>query len=66
VQRDAYNTLLRANWSTFADALAEPDLVTELSDPTNATYFPDGVHLSTAGYDILSTCIGNAVLATGA
>jgi lysophospholipase L1-like esterase len=64
-QRQAFNTLVRANWSTFADAIAEPDLVTELSDPTNVTYFSDGVHLSTAGYDFLSTCIGNAVNTLG-
>jgi lysophospholipase L1-like esterase len=64
-RRVAFNDLLRANWHTFADALAEPDLVPELSDPTNATYFPDGVHLSTAGYDFLSTVIANAVNSLG-
>ena len=60
-RRQAFNTLLRANYSTFADALAEPDAITELSDPSNVTYFPDGVHLSTTGYDFLSTCISDAV-----
>jgi len=64
-RRNEFNALLAAGWQEFAHALARPELVTELSDPTNATYFPDGVHLSTAGYDVLSTCIGNAVLATG-
>lgn len=64
-ERQAFNTLVRANWQNFANALAEPDLVTELSDPTNTTYFPDGVHLSTAGYGFLSTCIGDAVKTLG-
>jgi len=59
--KDAFNTLLRNNWSSFADALAEPDIVTELSNPSNTTYFSDGVHLTTSGYNFLSTCIGNAV-----
>jgi lysophospholipase L1-like esterase len=64
-RRNEFNALLAAGWQEFAHALARPELVTELSDPNNVTYFPDGVHLSTAGYDVLSTCIGNAVLATG-
>jgi lysophospholipase L1-like esterase len=60
-----FNALLAAGWQEFAHALARPELVPELSNCNNVTYFPDGVHLSTAGYDFLSTCIGNAVLATG-
>jgi lysophospholipase L1-like esterase len=59
--RQSFNALLRAQWKDFANALAEPDLVSQLSDPSNATYFPDGVHCSTSGYDYLSTNIAAAV-----
>jgi lysophospholipase L1-like esterase len=59
--RALFNSLVETNWRDFADSLARPELVPELSDCTNATYFPDGVHLSTSGYDFLSTCIGNSV-----
>jgi lysophospholipase L1-like esterase len=63
--RTVFNSLVEANWSDFADSLARPELVSELSDCTNATYFPDGVHLSTSGYDFLSTCIGNSITSLG-
>lgn len=37
--RTSYNTWLRANYSGFAERLWDLDLIPELSDPNNATYF---------------------------
>ena len=47
---DTVNTNIRANWSTFADALADPAAVANLSNETNTTYFQvDQVHLNATG-----------------
>ena len=48
--RVTVNTNIRANWSTFSDALADVDDDVRLQDPTNTTYFnADKVHLVAAG-----------------
>lgn len=60
-QRGIFNDLLAAGFSEFADALARPDLVPELSNPANTAIFPDGVHPNTLGNDFLSTAIAQAV-----
>lgn len=40
----ALNTLIRNNWASFADAIYDTALITDALDPTNTTYFQDGVH----------------------
>lgn len=60
-ERQIYNSLLRANWQTFADALADVDANPLLQDPTNTTYFPDGVHPGTVGNQEMANIIGAAV-----
>lgn len=50
----SFNTLLRANTTGF-NGFFDTDTVTELTDPSNTTWFQDGgssvsVHLTTTGY----------------
>lgn len=46
---DTVNNWIRFNWPLFADALCDSNAITNLLDPTNATYYRDGVHLTDAG-----------------
>lgn len=43
------NTLIKADASHYFDQVVDIDAVTELTDPTNTTYFSDGTHYTTAG-----------------
>lgn len=60
----AYNALIRAHWSEFADALADVQ-----SDPTigpdasnyNTAYYADTVHLTQAGYVIVARYVQDAL-----
>lgn len=49
------NTLIRANWATYADVLndlaADPDMGSSAAD---ATKYPDGLHPSTLGQQLLT------------
>lgn len=63
--RAAYNVWLRANYTTFADGLADVG-----ADPTigaagaysNTTYYdPDTVHLTDAGYGIVASIVRPAI-----
>lgn len=47
--RNAYNTSLAGLVGTHADCFANLDTVTQLSDPTNVTYYQDGTHPTAAG-----------------
>jgi hypothetical protein len=55
-ERTTFNTWLRANWNTFADALCDLDALPHLSDPTNATYYHNigggdfGLHFTDLAY----------------
>jgi hypothetical protein len=49
------NTWLRANYTNFADALADPAANVNLQDADNTTYFVDQVHLSQTGHDQAAT-----------
>ena len=50
-RRQAFNTKLRLNYRYFAEYLIDLDLITQLSNPANTTYFnADTVHLTDAGY----------------
>ena len=53
--RIAINTWLRANYTTFADGLADVGGDATIGAPganLNTTYYSDGVHLTAAGYQI--------------
>jgi lysophospholipase L1-like esterase len=60
----AYNALIRAHWTEFADGLADVQL-----DPTigtdesnyNTTYYADTVHLTQAGYAIVANYVQNTL-----
>jgi hypothetical protein len=58
----ALNAMIYADHS-FADGLADLGAQPELQDHTNATYFSDGTHLTTAGYTLVANVIAT-VLAT--
>jgi lysophospholipase L1-like esterase len=56
-RRLAVNDLIRANWTTFADALvdvASDPIVGNLANTTNTTYFSDQTHFTNAGYAIIA------------
>ena len=56
--RLAVNSLIRSNWATFADTLADVGsdaVIGQLSTTSNATYYnADGIHLTDAGYAIVA------------
>lgn len=56
--RTSLNSLLRANWSTFADALSDPasdSRIGDAGDFSDTTYYSDGVHMTNAGYAIVAS-----------
>jgi lysophospholipase L1-like esterase len=63
--RQTVNTSIRANWSTYADALADvgADMtIGEALDSDNTTYYNgDKVHMIDAGYAIVAGIIEDAV-----
>jgi lysophospholipase L1-like esterase len=62
----AANTLIRANWESFADAFIDLELVPEFTPAgniANPTYYSDGVHLTDAGYALIAARVETAVLA---
>lgn len=51
----ALNALITANWSTYADALADLGGDARLQDANNVTYFnADKLHLNTTGYGVVA------------
>lgn len=60
----AYNALIRAHWSEFADGLADvqsdPTIGTDASN-YNTTYYADTVHLTQAGYAIVANYVQNTL-----
>ena len=62
--RNTFNTWLRANWSTFADALvdfAANSTIGPQAAASNVTYYSDGVHLTNAGHAIAGQVFLDAV-----
>ena len=61
----ACNALIRANWSTFADAIADVALLPQFdtkSDTTNTTYYnADQTHLTDVGYDLIAGTVYTAI-----
>ncbi len=49
VIRLAFNAYVRANWQSFADALVDFARIPELLNPSNATYYVDGLHPTPTG-----------------
>jgi len=58
------NTLIRANYTDYADVLVDLGAVTQLQDATNTDWFTDSVHLTSEGYYAVQTEV-LAVLAGG-
>jgi lysophospholipase L1-like esterase len=65
-KRLAANALIRANWATFADALADvgaDSRIGDTGDELDATYYnPDVVHLNNAGYGVVAAIVKDAIL----
>lgn len=60
----ALNTLIRANWTSYADAIADLGANANLQDATNVTYFnADLVHLTNAGYGVVAGVVAPVVAA---
>lgn len=59
---DTVNNLVRANWTDFADAIADIGARSEFADPTNTTYFWDGVHPNGTGRGIVASVVSAAIL----
>lgn len=62
--RQTCNAYLRANWASFADALADVAADTRIGDAgdeLNPMYYSDGVHLNNAGYAIIADYVVPAV-----
>lgn len=64
--KNQYNAYIRAHWQEFADSFADVAANANLGADgaySNATYFPDGIHPSAAGYalayPVISTAINN-------
>ncbi len=63
-QRAVCNSLIRANWPTFADALADvaaDNRIGDDGDSDNATYYVDRLHMTTAGYAIVTGIVLDAL-----
>jgi lysophospholipase L1-like esterase len=63
--RQTFNTSVRNNYTTFADALADVAANTTIGDAgdqTNVTYYFDLCHMTDAGYAIVAGIVKTAVL----
>lgn len=57
----AFNTSVRANWATFADALVDPSVADSRFDDDTSAVFADGVHPNDLGHSILHPLIKTAM-----
>lgn len=66
VQRVQFNSLVRSNWATFADGIADVALdsrIGDFGDNTDLTYYaPDQIHLNATGYGVAASIIAVPVL----
>jgi lysophospholipase L1-like esterase len=61
-----YNTSVRSNWTTFADALADVGADARMQNSANTTYFDtDGTHLTAAGYGVVAGIVVAAITPGG-
>jgi|GEM_PF-4550659 len=63
--RQTINTLIRANWQTFSDALADvagDSNIGDAGDQLNTTYYnADSIHMNDAGYAIIASYVANQI-----
>lgn len=60
--RDAYNALIRANWTQFADGLADLAVVPELADNTDLLYYDsDQLHFNSYGSQVAGQVFSNEI-----
>lgn len=58
----ALNTMIRAGWSSIADALVDLGADSRLQDATNTTYFnADKIHLTDTGYGVVASLVAAQV-----
>ena len=58
--RNEYNTMIRNQWSTFADGIADVaanDNFGLSTSHTNPVYYADQVHLTNAGYELIAEIV---------
>jgi lysophospholipase L1-like esterase len=63
-KRQQYNTLIRTNWASFADAMADvgdDSTIGQEGDNLNLTYYTDETHMTDAGYAIVAGIFEDAV-----
>ena len=63
-QRGTFNTSIRNNWATFANALADvagSSLIGDAGDELNATYYADATHLNATGYGVVAGIVQTAI-----
>lgn len=59
---DTVNASIRSNWATFADAICDVAANANLDDPTDATYFFDGTHLTGTGRGLIASLVSSTIL----
>ncbi|MEJ0021442.1 MAG: 6-bladed beta-propeller [Candidatus Doudnabacteria bacterium] len=62
--RQTVNSLLRANWPSFADGLsdiASSSVMGQPGEDSDTTYYHDGIHPTDAGYGILAGYVAAAI-----
>lgn len=62
--RQTVNTNMRANWASFADALADvgaDDTIGVAGADLDTTLYVDGVHMTDAGYGIVAGIVKDAI-----
>lgn len=58
----ALNALIRANYASYADAIADLGADSRLQDATNLTYYTaDKTHLTSAGYGVIASIVAAAI-----
>ena len=64
-QRQIYNATLRSTYTDFADGIADlaaDPRIGDSGDEHNATYYVDGTHMTTAGYNLVGDIVATAIL----
>jgi len=62
--RTAINSYIRANYATFADAVADvagDSRIGDNGDCDDTTYYTDGCHMTTAGYNIVAEIVAATI-----
>jgi len=59
---DVYNGLIRSNWATFADAMADTNATLTPTMMANTFYSPDGLHQNINGSILMAPLIETAII----